>query len=157
MKKKILVVSIVLFCLDQIVKTLAFNYLTNVSIIPGFLSFIYAKNEGVAFSLLSGNRIFIIVTSILLIFSLIYLLYKEHLSTNDDSNLSSISYGLLFGGIFGNLFDRILRGYVIDYISLNIFGYSFPIFNLADVFITVGVILMIINMIASPEERKKDK
>lgn len=155
MKKKIIVISILCFCMDQVVKTLAFNYLTSVRIIPGFLSFVYAKNDGVAFSMLAGNRIFIIITSILLIFALIYLLYKEHLSKGEDSRSSSISYGLLFGGIFGNLFDRILRGYVIDYISLNIFGYSFPIFNLADVFITIGVILMIIDMIATPKNSKE--
>lgn len=155
MKKKILVISIILFCLDQIIKTLAFNYLTSINIIPGVLSLIYAKNEGVAFSLLSGSRIFIILISFVLIFILIYFLYKDYICKNKYNNLTIVSYGLLFGGIFGNLFDRILRGYVIDYISLNIFGYSFPIFNLADIFITVGVILMIIDMIVSTKNSKE--
>lgn len=155
MKKKILVISIVLFCLDQIIKTLAFNYLTSIKIIPGVLSLIYAKNEGVAFSLLSGNRIFIILLSLLLIFVLLYFLYKDYISKNRNSNLISVSYGLLLGGIFGNLFDRVLRGYVIDYIAFNIFGYSFPIFNLADILITFGVILMLVDMIFFDKKDEK--
>ena len=154
MKKVIAIISIVLFSVDQIIKTLAFNYLTNIKIVPGFLSLIYAKNEGVAFSLLSGNRIFIIMLSLILIFALIYILYKDHLSKNDNSLLTSVSYGLLFGGIFGNLFDRVLRGYVIDYIAINIFGHSLPIFNLADIGITIGVILMFIDVIFDKEKNK---
>lgn len=154
MKKKISIISIILFSLDQIIKTLAFNYLTHISIISGFLSLTYAKNEGVAFSMLSGNRIFIILLSIVLIFILIYFLYKDYLVKNIDNKLIAVSYGLLFGGIFGNLFDRILRGYVIDYISMNIFGYSFPIFNLADILITIGVILMFIDVIFDKEKNK---
>lgn len=154
MKKKISIIAVVLFSLDQIVKTLAFNYLTHISIIPGFLSLTYAKNDGVAFSMLSGNRIFIILLSIVLVLILVYFLYKDYLIKNINNKLIAVSYGLLFGGIFGNLFDRILRGYVIDYISMNIFGYSFPIFNLADILITIGVMLMFIDIIFNKENSK---
>lgn len=63
------------------------------------------------------------------------------------STLEKISYIFLTGGIIGNLIDRIIYGYVVDYLRFIIFGYNFPIFNLADICITIGVILLIINML----------
>ena len=74
---------------------------------------------------------------------------KDYVSKKKDDILMDVSYGLLFGGILGNLLDRIIRGIVIDYISINIIGYHFPIFNLADVMITIGVIIMIIRTLKS--------
>ena len=59
------------------------------------------------------------------------------------------------GGIIGNLFDRILYKSVIDYLSFNIFNYNFPVFNLADIGITVGAILLIIDLIIEEKEKKK--
>lgn len=147
MKNKITIIALFAFFIDQIVKLLAASCLTSISLIPGFFSLIYAKNEGVAFSMFWGNRWFIIIISILLILFLIYTIKKEYIEKNENSNFKNITYGILIGGIFGNLFDRIFRGYVIDYIALNLFGYSFPIFNLADVAITFGVVLLIIDNI----------
>lgn len=63
------------------------------------------------------------------------------------STLEKISYIFLTGGIIGNLIDRIIYGYVVDYLRFIIFDYNFPIFNLADICITIGVILLIINML----------
>lgn len=146
MKKKIFIISLFVLLFDQIIKALATKYLTNMSIIPGVLSLIYAKNEGVAFSMFWGDRWFIIILSVLLIAILLWILNKDYLKEKKENKLKNFTFGVLIGGIFGNLFDRVLRGYVIDYVALNIFGYSFPIFNLADVFITVGVILMILNL-----------
>ena len=59
-------------------------------------------------------------------------------------NIDKIIYGVLLGGIIGNLIDRVLYGYVIDYLSFNIFGYSFPIFNFADICIVLSMIGLII-------------
>ena len=99
--------------------------------------------------MLSGNKVFIITLSLCLTFILIYYLKKD-VKQNNNGKLNSIAYGLLFGGIIGNLFDRLVRGVVIDYISFNIFGYRFPIFNIADITIIIGVILMILS---SKEEK----
>lgn len=144
MKKKITIIALIVFFIDQIIKLLATKYLTSINLIPGFLSLIYAKNEGVAFSMFWGNRWFIIIISVLLVSFLLWTLNKEYLKGSEEKSLKNFTFGILLGGIFGNLFDRILRGYVVDYISLNFFGYSFPIFNLADVFITLGVIFMLV-------------
>lgn len=146
LKKKIFIISLFVFLVDQIIKALATKYLTYRSLIPGILSLIYAKNEGVAFSMFWGNRWFIIILSVLLMAILLWILNKDYLKEKKESKLKNFTFGILIGGIFGNLFDRVLRGYVIDYVALNIFGYSFPIFNLADVFITIGVILMAVSL-----------
>ena len=149
MKKKILLITLYGLLFDQIIKFLVSKYITNVTIIPNFISLIYAENDGVAFSMLSGSRIIIIIISILLLSFLAYYMNKDYVSKKKDDILMDISYGLLFGGILGNLLDRIIRGIVIDYISINIIGYHFPIFNLADVMITIGVIIMIIRTLKS--------
>lgn len=143
MKNKITLIASFSFVLDQILKYLFSNVITGFTLIPNLISFVYAENEGVAFSMLSGNRIFIIFISIILLFVLFYML-KGDIKSNKNTNLLSISYGFLIGGILGNLVDRIIRGYVVDFVSLKIITYNFPIFNLADVLITIGVILLIV-------------
>lgn len=143
MKKKIFIITLITFVIDQIIKILTSIYLTNVSIVHNVLSLTYAKNYGIAFSMLREKRIIIIAISILLISFLIYVLKKDYISKNKDTWLVNIAFGILFGGILGNLFDRIVRGFVIDYINVSFFS----IFNLADIAITFGVVLLIINNI----------
>lgn len=157
MKNKILYITVIIFIIDLFIKTLAFNYLTNVNIIPGFFSLVYAKNEGAAFSILWGNRWVIILVTILILGFLIYTILKERKYLKGHILFYDIIYGLLFGGILGNLFDRVVRGYVIDYISLNFFGYSFPIFNVADIAITFGVILMVIYILFFEKKNETNK
>lgn len=143
MKRKIFIIALITFVIDQIIKSLSLVYLTNIPIIPNILSLTYAKNYGIAFSMLLEKRIIIIVISILLISFLIYVLKKDYILKNKDSWLVNIAFGILFGGIVGNLFDRIIRGFVIDYINVSFFS----IFNLADIAITFGVVLLIIDNI----------
>lgn len=153
MKKKILFITLVIFFIDQSIKFLASTFLTKVTIIPGFLSLIYAENTGVAFSMLSGSRIIIIALSILLLMFLLYYMNKEYISCGKEQLSSNLMYGVLFGGILGNLFDRIVRSVVIDYVGLNLFNYSFPIFNFADLMITLGVIIMLIKILKEKKQQ----
>lgn len=157
MKRKLVIITLMVFLLDQLIKYFVCKYLTNVTIFPGFLSLVYAENTGVAFSMFSGGRVLIILISFILLMFLGYLLHKEYLSKNKKDITIDFTYGLLFGGILGNLFDRIIRGVVIDYVSLNLFGYNFPIFNLADLMITIGVILMAIQTIKGEEKGQVHK
>ncbi len=143
MKRKIFIIALITFVIDQIIKSLSLVYLINIPIIPNILSLTYAKNYGIAFSMLKEKRIIIIAISILLISFLIYVLKKDYISKNKDTWLVNIAFGILFGGILGNLFDRIVRGFVIDYINVSFFS----IFNLADIAITFGVVLLIIGNI----------
>lgn len=153
MIKKISILTVLLVIVDQVVKFLVSTYLNYINVIPKFLYLSLEKNYGVAFSMLWNNRLLILIISLLLILFLIYLLNKEYLSKGKNNKLLNVTYGLLFGGILGNLIDRIVRGYVIDYIGVYIFNYRFPVFNLADSFIMVGVILMIISTFK--EEKKQ--
>ena len=144
MKKNIFIITSFSLLFDQISKYIVSYYEFNFSIIHNFLSFIYTENKGIAFSMLSGKKILIIASSIALLFILFKYLKKEYLYKDKDNLLLDIGYGILFGGIIGNLIDRVIRGVVVDFISLKIFNHYFPVFNLADLFITSGVIILLI-------------
>lgn len=141
MKKKIFLITLITILVDQIIKYIICFNNVNVVLIPNFLSLIYTENTGVAFGMLSNQRILIIGLSIALIFWLCLMVNKE-IKEKKIQKVQIVAYGILFGGIIGNLVDRIVRGVVIDYVSLKLFGYHFPIFNLADLAITIGVILI---------------
>ena len=142
MKKKIFIFSLIIIIIDFIIKLFALNNITNICVIPNLFYLTLAKNTGAAFSLLENQTIFFILIGVLVIFYIFNYLIKDKIST-----LEKISYIFLTGGIIGNLIDRIIYGYVVDYLRFIIFGYNFPIFNLADICITIGVILLIINML----------
>ena len=83
----------------------------------------------------------------LIIISIIALIFIfKYISKEGLSNFEYVLYGILSGGICGNLFDRIVYKSVIDYLDFNIFGYSFPIFNFADTLIVISMFLIIITM-----------
>ena len=109
-------------------------------IIRNFFNITYVKNTGVAFSMFDDDRYFIIIVSFFIIGGIIYYIYKNR----PKSNIEKVAYSLILGGAIGNFINRIVCGYVTDFIDLNIFGYNYPIFNLADTFIVIGVILLMI-------------
>lgn len=145
-KLKIYVIGIVLTITDFIVKFIIDNNMKlneSIIIIPKFFKLYYLRNDGAAFSSFSGMKYLLIAISVIVF---IYLI--KYINKNDIKNkLEIISLGLILGGLFGNLIDRILYGEVIDYLSFTFFEYSFAVFNIADIGITVGVILFIINVL----------
>ena len=112
----------------------------SIDIIKNFLRISYVKNTGAAFSILDGNTLFVTIIGIVIIIMIIWYLYKNKVNKMIDK----IGYSLILGGSIGNLFDRVCYGYVRDFIGINIFGYHFPIFNIADMSIVIGVILLVI-------------
>lgn len=145
MKKKILILSIILFAIDILIKTLIKTNLElyeSIILIPNFFSLTYVINDGAAFSILEGKQLFLSILGIVVLGALIYNIFKEKLN-----NYKVIYYSLLISGISGNLFDRIIYKGVIDYFDFKIFNFSAPIFNLADSFIVIGVCLIIIEVI----------
>lgn len=142
-KNKVYLTSVIVLLIDQIVKLLIktnMNLNEEISIIPNFFSIQYLKNTGAAFSILENQTILLAITSIICIIVIIYYLKKEE-------NLTTamyLSFGLVLGGILGNLIDRIVYQGVIDFLSFQIFNYNFPVFNIADIGITIGVLLLII-------------
>ena len=143
MKKKyikIIMYTILLIFIDQISKLLVMSFLKDeIVFINNFFSFLFVKNYGAAFGLFGGNVLLLIAITCALI---CYLIYDIKIHINDKLNV--ICSSLILSGAIGNLIDRIIYGYVIDFLDFNIFGYDYPIFNLADSFIFVGVMLIII-------------
>lgn len=144
MNKKIFSIGLITLIIDQASKLLIDLSLSpdeEVRIIDSFFSLTRVGNTGAAFSILEGRTLFLSLVSIFCIFLLIKLSYsfKKNRRTN-------FAFGLLLGGIFGNFGDRLFLGYVRDFLKFNIFGYKFPIFNIADSAIVIGVILLIIGM-----------
>ena len=136
----IIILSIIFLVIDQISKILIIKLLEPnevITIIKNFFYIIYTNNTGAAFSILLGKRIFLIVVAILIIGILLYYIKKNKV----DGKLNIIAFSLIIGGSLGNLIDRIVRGYVVDFISIKLGSYNFPIFNIADTLIVVGVFL----------------
>lgn len=141
-----IIISIILLCIDQISKLLVVNLLTktdSITIIKNFFYLTYINNDGAAFSILVGKRIFLILIAVLVIVMLIRYIKKN----NIQNKLELVSLALIIGGSLGNLMDRVIRGYVIDFLDFKIFNYNFPIFNLADTFIVIGVFLLLLKEI----------
>lgn len=138
MRKEIITV-VIFIGIDQLIKLFAMAITTPITIIPGFLQLSYVKNFGVAWSMFNNKTIFIILFSIAAIGYLFYLLRQYR-------NELIVHFGLLMmiGGAFGNVIDRLFRGFVVDYVDVVIFGYDFPVFNLADTLLVCGVIIIFV-------------
>ena len=143
MKKKLIIIAIICIILDQLSKLLVISNLSvgrGFSVIPSFFSILYIRNTGAAWGIFSNGTIILAVGSVVFLFFAIKYIYD----LKSISKLSVFSYGMLLGGIVGNLIDRLFRNYVIDFLSFNLFGYSFPVFNIADCFIVISIILIVI-------------
>lgn len=150
MKRKSLVIAIIVFLFDQLIKTIvnkSLYYGALKSIIPNLFYLTLVYNEGVAWSILSGSIIFIILVSII---CFVFLLIYETKFKNERK--ISFAFGLIYGGLLGNLLDRIRLGYVIDYLKFYILGYEFPIFNLADTALVIGFAILIISIIKGSDK-----
>ncbi len=131
----LLISPIGVLVIDQLSKGVALRLLKEghkVELIGNLLKLNLVFNEGSAFGLkLLSRGGYIIIT-----FLLLALMFK--LALKRDDPLSLLGYGFILGGALGNLMDRVARGYVVDFISV----LNFPIFNVADIFITLGVIVI---------------
>ena len=143
--KKFICVTFIAVLVDQIIKILVNTYMNladSISIIPSFFRITYLKNTGAAWSMFSNKTIYLIAITIAFLAAFYFLILRKT-DFKVDKNIG-VLYGIIIGGILGNLIDRIRLGYVIDYLDFSFFGYNFPVFNLADTFIVIGCIIMII-------------
>ena len=153
-KEKIYSISTIVIMIDQIIKILVSTKMKlneEMEVIPNFFSINFVKNKGAAFSILQDQKILLVIISLVVLFFLNKYIDK----TKALSKYSIISLGFIIGGIIGNLLDRLIQDGVIDYLSFQINKYFFPIFNIADSFIIIGVVLMIIGLIKEEKELKK--
>lgn len=154
--KKISIITIIIILIDRLLKLVVNSTLelfVKYKVIDNFFYLFNCHNEGAAFSILDGNVFFLIIITLVALFLIIKFIKKE----NDYSKINIISYGLLLGGILGNLIDRVIYGYVIDYLSFIIFNYNFPVFNFADISIVIGAFLLIIKEFGGDKNESKNK
>jgi len=136
-----LFLSIFIILIDQFTKYLIF-YNKKIFVNKDFLLFKIdlVKNYGAAFNILSGSRVFLSLISIFFSIVLIYLIFRK----NTLNSFDLYSYSFILGGTIGNGIDRIYKGFVVDFINLNII--NFPVFNIADVSINIGFIILLYNI-----------
>ena len=133
--------SIFIVLIDQFTKYLIF-YNKKFYINKDFLLFKldFVKNYGAAFNILSGSSIFLSLISIFFSILLIYLIFKK----NTLKLFDLYAYSFILGGTIGNGIDRLYKGFVVDFINLNII--NFPVFNIADISINIGFIFLFYNI-----------
>ena len=133
--------SIFIVLIDQFTKYLMF-YNKKLFINKDFLLFKldFVKNYGAAFNIFSGSRIFLSLISIIFSLLLIYLIFRK----NNFNLFDLYAYSFILGGTIGNGIDRIYKGFVVDFINLNII--NFPVFNIADISINIGFLFLLYNI-----------
>ena len=150
MSKKIYILAITIFIIDQLTKSIISTYLKlnqSIEVIKDFFYLRYINNTGASWGILSNSRILLIILSLIAIIILIRYMYSFK-----ETKLNFIGFGFLLGGILGNLADWLLHGYVKDFLDFIIFNYDFPVFNIADIFIVLGVIVLIISIIRGEDK-----
>lgn len=127
---------------DRISKNLAINHLSggkSISLIKDFFTLEYLQNPGAAFGMLKNKVVFLIILTLVVILGMLYYLIKNR----KESIIQSVSLSLIICGAIGNLYDRIYYNYVIDFIKVHYKEiWAFPTFNVADICVTVGTILL---------------
>ena len=151
----IIIAVLALTALDQYSKYLALMKLKpigNITVIKNWFDLTFVENRGAAFGILEGQRWFFVAMTILVTGVAIYYLYKIRKEKNEYTWLK-VSIVLILAGAWGNCIDRLLRGYVVDYFEFTFI--SFPVFNVADIYVVVGTILMSVLMFFVIEEEEK--
>lgn len=152
MKYQFFLIFIILLSVD-----LGIKYFVNTqdyssfTIIPSVLDFLFVKNTGVAFSFLSSSNILIQGALILIIVcALAFLIYSF---LNAKGSLEKTAFTLIISGGFGNLIERIISGYVTDYLYLHLGNFSLFVFNFADLLITIGACIIIFLWLSGNEQK----
>lgn len=153
---KYLWLSLVIIIADQISKTVMVNWLDLYETMPvlPFFNLTLAHNSGAAFSFLAGaggwQRWFFVVLAAVI--SVVLIIWMRRLA--ETAKLEAISLALIIGGAIGNVIDRLIYGYVIDFLDVYAGSYHWPAFNLADSAICVGAVLLIIDSFRKPAEQR---
>ncbi|MBB4824002.1 signal peptidase II [Sporosarcina luteola] len=149
-------IAIVVILLDQLTKWLVVKNMElgeKISIFDPYIGLLSHRNRGAAWGMLEGQMWLFYVVTILVVAGIIYFFQKE----GKSSRLFAVSLMFLLGGAIGNFIDRIWRKEVVDFVDvlIPVIKYDFPIFNVADAALTVGVVLIIIHVILEEKKNKK--
>ena len=145
----------VVLLLDQVTKFLVMRHIRMfevITVIPGFFNLTYVRNRGAAFGMLAGvpgawRSAFFIIVTVIAVAAIVLLIRKT------SERLLVAAFSLIAGGALGNLIDRVRWGEVVDFIDWYVRSYHWPTFNIADSAITVGVGLLVIDMLFSKPQK----
>lgn len=151
MNKKTYLIALIILIIDQVSKSIIdvyFKIHESVPVIKNFFYITVAHNTGGAWSILEDYSYIFIIFSVLALAILLKFMFsfKNNLRNN-------IAFACTCGGILSNLADRLFLGYVRDFLDFKIFNYDYPIFNIADIMIVIGVILLIIAILKGEDHR----
>lgn len=149
-------IAIVIILIDQWTKWLVVQNMSigeKISILEPYVGLLSHRNKGAAWGMLEGQMWLFYIVTVIVVAGIIYFYHKEA----KGSRLLSISLMLLLGGAIGNFIDRLWRKEVVDFVDvlIPVINYDFPIFNVADAALTIGVVLMIIHVLVDEKKKKK--
>lgn len=146
--------SIVLILVDQLTKYMIVKSMEigeSISIIGDILKITSHRNYGAAWGMLQNQMMFFYIITVIVLIALCYFYYKEAA----DNLLMQSGLMLIFAGAIGNFIDRLFRGNVVDFIDTKIINYDFPIFNVADSCLTIGVFILLYELLFNQKEEKQ--
>lgn len=149
------IIAVIIILIDQVTKWLVVTKMELYEQIPIIDNFFYLtshRNKGAAWGILQGQMLFFYIVTIIVVIGIIYYMQKYA----RESKLLAYSLSLVLGGAIGNFIDRLFRKEVVDFFDFIIFTYDYPIFNIADAALVVGVILLIIYTVLDEKKKRKE-
>lgn len=149
------IIALIVIIFDQITKWLIvekMNVYESIVIINNFFNITSHRNKGAAWGILQDQMVFFYIITLIVVIGIIYYMQKH----GKQSSLLAIGLSLLLGGAIGNFIDRLYRKEVVDFLDFQIFNYNYPIFNIADSALVIGVGLLIIYTILDERKSKKE-
>lgn len=134
--------------LDRLTKIYATNNFIENPIEGPIINFTYLENRGAAFGILQDKRIFFLLITVAIV---LYLFYHFYTTYKTNPKILNIALAMIISGALGNFYDRSVNSYVVDFIEFSFV--NFPVFNIADIFVTLGCALMIIYIIFIHEDK----
>ncbi|BFH67775.1 lipoprotein signal peptidase [Paenibacillus dendritiformis] len=147
-------IAVIVFLIDQGTKWVIATRLTlyeQIPVIGNFFLITSHRNTGAAFSILEDQRWFFVIVTIIVASGIIWYMYKIR---HQQGHILPVGLSLILGGALGNFLDRLLTGEVVDFLQFNFGSYTFPIFNVADMGITIGVGLVLLDAMLSVKREK---
>jgi signal peptidase II len=147
-------IAIFIILIDQVTKWLIVTKMHLGESIPVINDILYItshRNRGAAWGILQGQMWLFYVITVIVIVAIVYYIQKEA----KGKWLLGVSLAFMLGGAIGNFIDRLFRKEVVDFIHTYIFGYNFPVFNIADSALVIGVVLLMIQMLHDEKEAKE--
>jgi len=148
------IIAILVVALDQWTKWLVVKNMDlyqSIPVIDGFFNLTSHRNRGAAWGILEGKMIFFYIITLIVAAGIIYYMQKH----GKESRMLAVSLAFILGGAIGNFIDRLVRKEVVDFFDFNIFGYNYPIFNIADSALVIGIIMFLI--VSFIQEKQKGK